>query len=255
MDTNPRYKVLARNMIEAVKALWRGYPLTWVSRKDGLWYVIDREMGLYFCTYWRGRDLYAKGVRARLDDLCGVYGIDPTLSFSETDIVVDVWANVGEFALGCKRRGATVYAFEPDPIVFSALSRNLPDDAFNVALFEENRDITFYSSVRRADSSVIEPDHFDKVVEVEARTLDSFIEEHEIRNIAILKCDAEGAEPEVLMGARKALKITQMVTIDCGAERRNESTEEEVRQVLLECGFSVDPRSRERQIVIGERRT
>ena len=254
MRNNPATKVLLRNVTEAAKSFTRGDPPVWISRRDNLWIATDRYMSIYFCDYWRGRGLYARGVRSRIDDLWTSYGMGTDQQFVSGDIVLDIGANVGEFALRANELGATVYAFEPDPIVFSALQMNLPCEAFNLAIYHKEGALKFYSAVNGADSSLIEPKHFDTVVEVRSQTLDSFVEERGIQCIALLKCDAEGAEPEVLKGARNALQLTQRVTIDCGRERRGESTEDECRELLVESGFTVQSPKRGRQIIVGERK-
>ena len=94
--------------------------------------------------------------------------------------------------------------FEPDPVSFKALKKNvLPYNylIYNFALsnIEENRKL--YLNTDGADSSLI---YFgtDNSIDVEAKTLDSF----NYDKIKLLKIEAEGAELEVLKGSITLLK-------------------------------------------------
>ena len=56
--------------------------------------------------------------------------------------------------------------------------------------------LDFYVDTDHASSSLIQPKNHTSVVRVETRRLDSFLE---LTNIFLLKVEAEGAEPEVLL--------------------------------------------------------
>jgi 2-polyprenyl-3-methyl-5-hydroxy-6-metoxy-1,4-benzoquinol methylase len=47
------------------------------------------------------------------------------VSISPGDIVLDVGANIGVFALGAAKQGAHVYAYEPVPATFELLQQNI----------------------------------------------------------------------------------------------------------------------------------
>jgi hypothetical protein len=49
--------------------------------------------------------------------------------------------------------------------------------------------------------------------------------------------DAEGHEPEVLLGAIETLKHINWISIDSGLERFGKSTSTEVARILIEQGF------------------
>ena len=57
----------------------------------------------------------------------------------------------------------------------------------------------------------------------------------------MIKCDAEGAEPEVLAGAVATLRKTRYVAIDCGPERGliGDRTNNEVKEILLSLDFEI----------------
>jgi len=55
----------------------------------------------------------------------------------------------------------------------------------------------------------------------------------------LIKCDAEGAEREILNGAAKILRKTEWVAFDCSPERHGTSTVEYTREFLIDNGFTV----------------
>ena len=56
-----------------------------------------------------------------------------------------------------------------------------------------------------------------------------------------MKLEAEGAEPEIIMGAKQVLLRTKYITVDVGEERgvNEESTLPEVVNSLIPLGFKV----------------
>ncbi len=157
------------------------------------------------------------------------------------DIVIDVGANIGEFTRSIVDKAGLILAIEPDPIAFKCLKLNLEDFSNtryeNCLLSNSNREVDFYISSDTADSSMIEPEKYDKVVKVSAVRLDYLINKYNLEKIDFLKIEAEGAEPEVLTGAINTLKITRKVSVDCSKERMGNDTIDEVRQLLKENGF------------------
>lgn len=183
-------------------------------------------------------ELYRNGVEARLQWLLRDYRI-PTDLLGTDSLVVDVGANSGELGLISQHRGAHYIGIEPDPVAFAALCKNNPKGrSFSVALGESNGVKQFYMSTAEADSSLIPPKNFDEVFDVEVRTLDSLLDEVEpTRSVTLLKIEAEGAEPEVLLGAEKTLRRTTFVAVDAGPERRGQSVAPWVVDFLSTRGF------------------
>ncbi|RUO36987.1 FkbM family methyltransferase [Aliidiomarina shirensis] len=128
------------------------------------------------------------------------------------DIAVDCGANVGIYTEIMARSGATVYAFEPNPVAFAALQERVADFP-NVKLFQAastvkpgsfklyshrhaKRDPLLYSvssSLISAKSNVNQNDFF----EVEGIVLSEFLQELN-RPVKLLKMDVEGAEIEII---------------------------------------------------------
>jgi len=74
----------------------------------------------------RRLELYTKGIAHRQDWILGDYRVPRDLLRSG-DVVVDVGANIGELGLWVSAQGGRYMAFEPDPVAFKALQKNVPD--------------------------------------------------------------------------------------------------------------------------------
>ena len=126
------------------------------------------------------------------------------------DVMFDLGAHHGWYSrvMGLANRGARVFAFEPDPITFSYLSRNVVDFpnvlCFSKGVGEKNSDATLWrartsnlnSTVRRVGTPV----------PITLWSLDSLCQKQGIDQIDFIKCDVEGGEVTVLHGARELLR-------------------------------------------------
>ena len=205
-------------------------------------------------NWWR----YKKGLAARLSDLDRQYlftALEPP-----PGPVLDIGAYVGEFSLLALNAGRTVYAVEPDPDARACLKRNLAGkEALNVIdalVWNAEEELTFSLAAASADSSIFgaaDPESQTGIVRRWTVTLDRLAEDHGIDALAFLKCDAEGAEPEVLEGARKLLRRTTRIAIDTGPERQGSRTSGACEALLRDAGFSVHTRKRGRIVTYGSR--
>ncbi|MEL7489429.1 MAG: FkbM family methyltransferase [Pseudomonadota bacterium] len=185
--------------------------------------------------------LYRHGWRARLDLLEREYGIGRYMTLTPQSVVLDVGANAGEFAHVCDRYGARVHCFEPDPAVYACLMQNIAAldraSAYDDVLWKEIGEIDFGLAPARADSSVFSEGV--PTVRKKATTIESFCSDHEIAQIDLIKCDAEGAEPEVLKGIGDFFPNVHTVALDTGAERHGERTHDRCAAILSANGFDV----------------
>ena len=108
-----------------------------------------------------------------------------------------------------------------------------------LALWNEEKKLKFYSSIDGADSSFIKPRVVDTSYHIDAIPLDKLAQDCGIEEVFLIKGDAEGAEPEVLNGARETLKRTHHITMDCGPERGGRRTTDECKAILEELDFEV----------------
>ena len=194
--------------------------------------------------------LYNNSILVRVQRLQQYYGTHE-LELNPTGIVVDIGANLGEFGLFYSRKfhpnyDCHVVFFEPDPVEFAALSKNVSKTnhtAVCKALWKEKGELTFYHSNETGDSTLIKPHTFDSTSTLMTSTLDFELEQ--LKNlpsdsiIDLIKVEAEGAEPEILQGAISTLKRTKYVVVDCGPERglKKESTLMSTVHFLQEQGF------------------
>lgn len=171
------------------------------------------------------------------------YEIDPDFMAREDDIVFDIGANVGLYAIKQAQRAKNgrIFAFEPNPYAFARLKKNIEANnlkniiSFNNAIYSKRckLGIGFCTSSTRT-SIRLKGDTVQRLV-IEAVPLDEIVREWEIKHINLMKIDVEGAELEVLKGAKQSLEITEKIVMECHSEQLKQQTED----FLLEKGFNV----------------
>jgi FkbM family methyltransferase len=233
----------------------RATPRTF-SRQGELWRVQFADGRVLCFVAARRMRLYGRGLDMRLLRVASRYGAESAFSIDPGQVVVDVGANIGEFSLYAAGRGAAVYAVEPDRLNLAALERNVAEvpavRVVPVACAEAAGEAVLYAYPEGADSSLIEPARYSGKYRVRTERLDELVERWGLDRIDLLKCDAEGAEPEVLRGAAGILGRVARVSVDVSPERQGASTAAECRQILDAAGFRVRPWHKGR-ILIGER--
>lgn len=130
--------------------------------------------------------------------------------------VVDIGANVGYFTLLAARlagEDGVVISFEPDPTSFSLLEKSVLKNRFgNVRL--SNKCVSNLDGTRLLHFSITQNKGLHSIskeiggpsLEVSSTRLDTALESLQIPRIDLLKIDVEGAEPEVIEGARRLLR-------------------------------------------------
>ena len=147
----------------------------------------------------------------------------------EGDVVVDVGAHIGRYALiGSKRVGPTgkVVAIEANPDNFNMLNRNVKLNqltnmlTLNYAVFSEETKIKLYVTSDKLDPTIYNTIllnraiYKEKFVEVDANTLDNLLRQNGVKaeDVNWVKIDVEGAELEVLKGATNVLSRSKNIT-------------------------------------------
>ena len=163
------------------------------------------------------------------------------IKFGDNDLVIDCGANVGELYLAFKEKNVNIryVAFEPDKEVFKSLEKNTKDgdiDLYNLALSNKEGKQDLYTDTEGANTS-LSPFDSKSVNQIKTITLDSL----ELKNIKLMKIEAEGHEPEVLSGIGKTLKNIEYISIDHSDERGfdQDKTTVEVFNYLLRNNFEV----------------
>ncbi len=146
----------------------------------------------------------------------------------EIDVVVDVGANVGQWASRARSalRNAHIISFEPEPGSFAKLRAKFACDALHESHMIAVSDREGIASLRLGTSSTTNTledisSHLfsDKRIQVRADTLTNILDRLDVDRVGLLKIDVEGHEIAVLHGAA-----------DLFAEKR-------VDAVLAEVGF------------------
>ena len=187
----------------------------------------------------------------QFDKLFRTYALDK-ISFDNNDLVLDCGANVGELFFSFKYNNLDIQymGFEPDKDVFKCLEQNINNGyQVNKALGKENTTKKLFIDSEGANTSLVNFGTSSEY-EVDTITLDSL----KLDNVKLLKMDAEGYEPEVLLGATNSLNKINLISVEYGNERgvEEKSTIVEVTNFLYNHGFKLVADSRERKIGLFE---
>ena len=138
--------------------------------------------------------------------------------------IIDVGANIGYYTLlGAKMvgEGGRVYAFEPDPLYFSLLKKNIEAnrlhkivEPFKTAVGNTEKTAVLSLGNLTGSSLVSLPGiRTNKTVEVEVVSLDSFFSEKNWPSADLVKIDIEGYERFALEGMRGLIKRNRGLNI------------------------------------------
>ena len=193
---------------------------------DRIYIVSDLQTAdatLSSIAFWRKERVwvYKRGVQARMNDLGKVYLLS-SCDIKADDTVIDCGANIGEFsALVQSRYGCNVISVEPEVEEARCIRYNVPSvrHVVNLALWSEVGEIKSYSKNKSADSSIFKTDNYDFVTTVNTLRIDDLFERYGLKTIKFLKLEAEGAEPEILIGAANSLPHIEYISADLGPER------------------------------------
>lgn len=134
--------------------------------------------------------------------------------------ILDVGANIGGYSVMLRNRNVVlpIYAFEPHPVAYNKLEeaalvyhfkpikKGAGERALTTFIYDyvENKGSEHASMYREviADFRKSEVEE----IPIDLTTIDDFIAEHRLREIALLKVDTEGNELNVLKGARQAIE-------------------------------------------------
>lgn len=210
------------------------------SKLEKCYFFTEESLTRRFVSARVGVICYWKGLRYRATRIASSYFAD-LVEFKHNDLVIDCGANVGDLELFFyfNKIDVRYLGFEPSPAEYKCLEKNLVlGHALNLGLWDSDKNLNFHISSENSDSSFITPPKFTRIVEVPARRLDSIISEP----VKFLKVEAEGAEPEVLLGCTKILPKIQWISVDVGFERgiSQENTVASVCNFLIAEGFVLE---------------
>jgi FkbM family methyltransferase len=152
------------------------------------------------------------------------------------DMVIDVGANVGQFAIESRKlkAGVPLYSFEPNPPVFQKLQTAAASDplwrTFNMALGGEEGEVTLNVTASDDFSSVLSPNSLGRQlyqqslqsageVKVRMRRLDDVLREQGADPRSVLfKMDTQGYDKYVMLGAPEVLRRSSIVLTECSIQ-------------------------------------
>lgn len=186
----------------------------------------DEESKLYW-VYYRDKKLYLKRSINTVQSVLEVMNmlaaeqeptsphcyVDDTFKVSEGDIVFDIGCAEGNFALSIVDSAEKVYMFEADDEWIEALNCTFKPYKEKISIIPK------FVSDKNASNSI---------------SIDTFCDKNQIDRIHFIKMDVEGAEPDVLRGAKKLIKEGRIEKI-AACTYHNAEDEKKIRQIL--CDF------------------
>jgi len=139
-----------------------------------------------------------------------------------------------------------VYVFEAHPDIFKAITQIHSFNAYNNAVFNENKKIIFnihpldykstgWSSIHKGIDT--------EEVQVQAIRMDDFMETHAVEKIDFLKIDVEGLTYEVLEGFGKRLKDVNCIQLEAEHGENyfpvNQVLYDKIENILKQHGFEL----------------
>jgi FkbM family methyltransferase len=131
---------------------------------------------------------------------------------NKNSVVIDCGANIGNISSFLSITGATIYAFEPDPIAFESLQKNYSErkniHCINKGVWDRNTKLRLFrhAGMKKNEqaftvgSSIVKSKKNISTVssvEIEVINLVEFIQSLN-RKVDLIKIDVEGAETEIL---------------------------------------------------------
>ena len=235
----------------------------YVKKINNKHFAVNSEEGIVnTAVLYRCLNL-SSGLEWRINSLAKSYGVDYFKSIFEKKkpVIIDIGANIGEFSIFCAKRSSKVFSIEHDKSVYPMLKLNLekffPDNtaSFNLSISNKTGIQNIFYGTLTGSTTLIEPiekSDFNEKMEIsrfspedkvwdltKSITLDDFIDENKIEFIDLIKCDAEGAEPEVIEGLKRNLAKVDYISIDTGPERNGEHTTDDVVALLKQKNFEI----------------
>jgi FkbM family methyltransferase len=204
-------------------------------------HIIAIEKGESWFSHRKRVHLYSGGLMRRGESIGKSYLLSE-ITFRSGDLIIDCGANMGDLLLFFKTISLSVeyVGFEPNPIDYECLRKNLTPSgkANNLALWNSTSEMIFYVDTDSASSSLIEPPFYTEKLRVPAARLDSL---DFSKRIKLFKVEGEGAEPEILEGAKGLFSSIEYIAVDAGPERgiNQTPTREDVLKVLANSDFEL----------------
>ena len=146
--------------------------------------------------------------------------------------ILDIGAWVGTWSVAMNKYCGRIVAFEPDPLHYECLIKNVPEDVetHQLAVGQEQKMISLSKDNFTQSKRVIGEGTIPMI------TVDSL----KMDDVDVIKIDVEGYEMEVLKGALETLKTTKYLMIELNNNtKKYGSNNIDVENYLKELGFKV----------------
>lgn len=128
-------------------------------------------------------------------------------------VFIDVGANFGWFSLVlAKERYASVHAFEPAPLAYAVLIDNIRKNRLGFKIrphkmaVDKHKGHVLLTEKDFFGNTVVDPSSPEAVHRVNATTIDRYVAIQKFVRLDSIKCDVEGYELPVLLGATKTIE-------------------------------------------------
>jgi FkbM family methyltransferase len=139
----------------------------------------------------------------------GTYIFDKVL-VNPGDVVIDAGANLGFFSAYAAYKGGIVHAFEPDRGNRRCLEQTARLNAniavHHQALMARTSKVAFLEAGNSGSTAVFLDKIAAPIAEIDAITVDDFIQSSSLAKVDFIKADIEGAERMLLTGATRTLQ-------------------------------------------------
>ena len=169
-------------------------------------------------------------------------------NIKENDVVFDIGASYGGYAIPAGALGAKVYAFEPEKTVFCDLVHNIELNNFDIQAY----DIGFWNEDIEKDMRDYAPHWPTQCISelFKLTTIDKFVKENNIEKIDWIKIDVEGAEENVIDGGINSIKqFRPNLIIECH-NFLNPRLSENIKKKLIDIGYNIEEIKRDPCIML-----
>ncbi|MDR1952267.1 MAG: FkbM family methyltransferase [Elusimicrobiota bacterium] len=133
------------------------------------------------------------------------------VTVKENDMVIDAGAWVGDFSAYAVSKGAVAYAFEPMNKLFELLKKTSELNggkiySIKLGLGQKEDELPIYINEQNSEANSLYPKEYKASEIIKITTLDKFVKDNNIKKIDFIKSDIEGAERDLLRGAREVLR-------------------------------------------------